>query len=234
MSARSRRASMRASTKSNKRKSQRKANKYRVAFKHGKNCSICNKQFNILSNPEHNCRFCGQCVCASCSRHRMKTPHSKNLKRACDGLFSPRSLLYLWWFVYSMVTTVYFTHTYVGLFIPWSLYMLYIVAKCFTNIECLPITDSVLLILFLWQHILTLPRLSALDCLKSGVLTTPSASRMSSNSFASENYSSNSDHSDDESAPRVRSSTFHQDSARKVLFPTRTKWEVWTEPWIPL
>ena len=103
---------------------------------------------------------------------------------------------------------------------------LYVFLPSVLNMACLPITD--LFPLYLTTDLL-LPCLRALDCLKSGVLTSPSESRMSSNSFAglaSENYSSNSDHSDDESAPRVRSSTFHEESARKAPFSTRTQWEV--------
>lgn len=45
-------------------------------------CSICSHAFG-LCNRRHHCRFCGKCICSTCSGGRVRAESSGKLQRAC-------------------------------------------------------------------------------------------------------------------------------------------------------
>ncbi|ELP93399.1 Rho/RAC guanine nucleotide exchange factor, putative [Entamoeba invadens IP1] len=51
-----------------------------------KECMRCHKDFGVMRR-RHHCRFCGGCVCDSCSKNRLKTSGT-TLERACDDCFN--------------------------------------------------------------------------------------------------------------------------------------------------
>jgi hypothetical protein len=48
-----------------------------------KGCSSCKKVFTVRVR-RHHCRFCGEVVCNSCSRNRVKIPGQVKPVRTCD------------------------------------------------------------------------------------------------------------------------------------------------------
>lgn len=48
-----------------------------------KECPICKAPFNLV-NRRHHCRFCGNCVCSDCSKHRLLNKKLDVKERVCD------------------------------------------------------------------------------------------------------------------------------------------------------
>ena len=54
-------------------------------------CMVCNASFSLFTR-RHHCRFCGKCVCNSCSLIRLPQPPFNNFERACNICVNDRVL----------------------------------------------------------------------------------------------------------------------------------------------
>ena len=54
-------------------------------------CMICETEFSFFTR-RHHCRFCGKCVCNSCSLIRLPQPPFNNFERACNICVNDRVL----------------------------------------------------------------------------------------------------------------------------------------------
>jgi len=48
-----------------------------------KNCTVCKKKFTVKVR-RHHCRFCGEVICNSCSKNRIRIPGQPKPVRTCD------------------------------------------------------------------------------------------------------------------------------------------------------